>query len=233
MDKYIAIIPAAGQGKRMGAGMNKQFLHVAGEPIIVHTLRFFEEDDLCEEVVLVVNKEERETMLELVKTFRLQKVQAIVNGGRERQQSVYNGIVYVSEKKKDGIVLIHDGARPFVTKTMVEALVKKVLQSEAATVAVPVKDTIKRVENNKVVETLKRESLWAIQTPQAFKLSLIKKAHEQAEEEGVLGTDDASLVERLGVSVCITEGDYRNIKLTTPEDLIFAEAIMQERMRDE
>jgi 2-C-methyl-D-erythritol 4-phosphate cytidylyltransferase len=127
------------------------------------------------------------------------------------------------------IVLIHDGARPFVTKSLIHRLVEEVQQSGAAIAAVPVKDTIKRVKDLVVTETVERSSLWSVQTPQAFRRSLVLQAHEQAKKAGYIGTDDASLVERMGHDVKIVAGDYQNIKLTTPEDLIFAEAILANR----
>ncbi len=229
--KYYAIVLAAGQGKRMGAGMNKQFLHIAGAPLIVHTLRFFEGDERCQEVILVINNADRERMEQLVGTYRLKKVASFVEGGSERQFSVYNGLQYVADKIDDGIVVIHDGARPFLTKEIVDALYERALQTDAATTAVRVKDTIKRVRSGVVIDTLDRELLWAAHTPQAFRLSLIMTAHQKAEEAGFIGTDDASLVEWLGHEVAVVEGDYFNIKLTTPEDLLFAEAIMRERKK--
>lgn len=225
--KYSVIIPAAGQGKRMKAGRNKQFLELRGEPLIVHTARLFERDSSCQRIVLVANGDECTMMQELMKRYQLSKV-TVIAGGEERQDSVRNGIRLFDEEQ---IVLVHDGARPFTTESVIEQLVAKAAEVGAATAAVPVKDTIKRVSSGKVVDTLKRDELWAIQTPQAFKLALLKEAHKRAEEAGLIGTDDASLVEWLGHEVVISEGDYQNIKLTTPEDMVFAEAIMKERER--
>ncbi len=233
MEKYYVVIPAAGQGKRMGAGMNKQFLQLKNEPLIVHTLRFFESDEACVEVVLVANEADCQAMEGLVNQYGLLKVNAVVQGGVERQHSVYNGLDYLNGHVDDQIVIIHDGARPFLTKKMVTDLVLKAREYGASTTAVRVKDTIKRVNSGKVVDTLKRDELWSIQTPQAFRFPLLKLAHQKAEEANLIGTDDASLVEWLGHDVHITEGDYHNIKLTTPEDLLFAEAIMSERKREQ
>ncbi|KHF39051.1 2-C-methyl-D-erythritol 4-phosphate cytidylyltransferase [Halalkalibacter okhensis] len=223
--EYRVVIPAAGQGKRMKAGKNKQFLELNGQPLIVHTIRLFQEDSWCDQVVLVANREELEIMNELAKKHSLSKV-TVVEGGEERQHSVRNGL---SSILADSIVLVHDGARPFVPRDVIHALVQKAAEMGAVTAAVPVKETIKRVLSKRVVNTLKREELWTIQTPQAFQLSLIKEAHEKAQAAAMLGTDDASLVEWLGHEVAIVEGDYQNIKLTTPEDLLFAEAIFKER----
>ncbi|MDT8862316.1 2-C-methyl-D-erythritol 4-phosphate cytidylyltransferase [Alkalihalobacillus sp. MEB130] len=223
---YRVVVLAAGSGKRMKAGKNKQFLELSGEPLIVHTIRLFSEDIYCEEVVLVVNPNEVQMMKDIVKEYHLTKVTSFVSGGQERQHSVKNGIDSISD---DQIVLVHDGARPFVKKEVIHQLVEKANKMGAVTVAVPVKETIKKVVAEKVVDTLNREELWSIQTPQAFQLSLLKKAHMQAEKAGMMGTDDASLVEWLGQDVAIVEGDYQNIKLTTPEDVLFAEAILKEK----
>ncbi|MBP3953382.1 2-C-methyl-D-erythritol 4-phosphate cytidylyltransferase [Bacillus suaedae] len=223
---YSVVIVAAGQGKRMKAGKNKLLLPLRQEPVIIHTVRVFERDPSCRQIVLVTNQEEIELMKELIKQHQITKVIAFVIGGNERQHSVKNGIEAISG---EGIVLIHDGARPFIHPKTIHILVKKASEQGAATVGVPVKDTIKRVTAGQVKHTLNRSELWAVQTPQAFSLPLLKMAHDKAEDVQFLGTDDASLIEWIGHDVVIVEGDYHNIKLTTPEDLVFAEAIMQER----
>jgi 2-C-methyl-D-erythritol 4-phosphate cytidylyltransferase len=221
---YQVIIPAAGAGMRMNAGMNKQFIELCSIPVIIHTLKVFENDMLCDGIILVINASEEEIVSKYIKTYQISKVVALVSGGAERQQSVYNGLVNVKNAK---IVLVHDGARPFIKMTLIHELVRKAEKMGAAIVAVPVKDTIKRVQDFQVSETIERSSLWAVQTPQAFRVPLILAAHEHAKRDGFLGTDDASLVEREGKSVFIVKGDYQNIKLTTPDDLIFADAIMK------
>ncbi|MBM7704991.1 2-C-methyl-D-erythritol 4-phosphate cytidylyltransferase [Metabacillus iocasae] len=221
--RYEVVIPAAGQGKRMGAGKNKQFIDLQGTPLIIHTLRIFENDSACDSVILVVNQNEVALFENLMSKHDIRKVHSIVVGGQERQHSVYNGLQAVGDTE---VVLIHDGARPFVKKELIHELVQHTKTEGAAVLAVRVKDTIKRVENQHVMETVERSSLWAIQTPQAFLLPLIKEAHEKAMEAGYLGTDDASLVERMGEKVAIVEGSYDNIKLTTKEDLLYAEAIL-------
>ncbi|WP_216831106.1 2-C-methyl-D-erythritol 4-phosphate cytidylyltransferase [Alkalihalobacterium elongatum] len=223
---YSVVIPAAGQGKRMKAGKNKQFLQLSNIPLIIHTLLVFEKDPWCKEVILVTNNEEKEMMMNLIKDHALQKVNDFVIGGSERQFSVANGLGSIND---DTIVLIHDGARPFIEQSKIHELVLCAKDTGAAVLAVPVKDTIKKVTESKVEETMERSSLWAVQTPQAFRLSLIKKAHELAKKQSFLGTDDASLVENMNEPVAIVEGDYLNMKLTTPEDLLFAEAILASR----
>jgi 2-C-methyl-D-erythritol 4-phosphate cytidylyltransferase len=223
MMSYQVVIPAAGQGKRMKAGMNKQFIELHHQPVIVHTLKVFEQDDWCKGIILVINEAEREQFRKLLERFAIKKVISMVSGGDERQHSVYNGLKAV---KNSEIVLIHDGARPFITIEKIHQLVQAAEENGAAVVAVPVKDTIKRVSNGCVDETVERSSLWAVQTPQAFRVSLVLEAHERAAHERYIGTDDASLVERMGKKVQVIEGDYQNIKLTTPDDLLFAQAIL-------
>jgi len=223
MSSYQVVIPAAGKGKRMKAGMNKQFIELRNEPVIVRTLKIFEQDDWCNGIILVINEAEREQFSELLERFSIRKVISMVSGGAERQHSVYNGLQAVKDSE---VVLIHDGARPFITIEKIHELVNAAGAGGAAVLAVPVKDTIKKVYDNYVDETVERSSLWAVQTPQAFRVSLVLEAHERALLEGYTGTDDASLVERIGKKVQVIEGDYRNIKLTTPDDLLFAEAIL-------
>ncbi|WP_026673471.1 2-C-methyl-D-erythritol 4-phosphate cytidylyltransferase [Alkalihalobacterium bogoriense] len=224
--QYTVIIPAAGQGKRMGAGKNKQFIQVADKPLIVHTLEVFQQHDACSEIIIVANKDEVAEMQQLAQSYQINKVSNVIQGGSERQYSVERGLEGIAN---DGIVLIHDGARPFIKVEHIENVVQKAYEVGAAVLAAPVKDTIKRVQRSNVVEeTLERSSLWAVQTPQAFRLSIIKAAHHHAIHTNYLGTDDASLVEYKGGQVVVVEGDYLNIKVTTPEDLLFAEAILKQ-----
>lgn len=221
---FVVVIPAAGQGKRMKAGRNKQFIDLMGSPVIVRTLRVFDEHPNCQKIILAVSKEDRHLFLETLGKESFSTPIHIVNGGVERQQSVYEGIKAVHHID---MVLIHDGARPFITHTQINRLIKEAASGGAAVVAVPVKDTIKRVKDHTVIETIDRASLWAVQTPQAFRLSLIMEAHCRAEKEGWVATDDASLVEKIGTKVSIVEGSYTNIKLTTPDDLLVAKAIIE------
>ena len=222
--KYVVIIPAAGLGKRMGMGKNKLFLEVFEQPIIIHTLKVFENDHLCKGIILVVNENDQQEMKQLLQQYKITKIHSIVTGGKERQDSVYEGLKAVSD---ESIILIHDGARPFVKKDHIHKLLEATAKHGAAVLGVPVKDTVKLAENEWISETLERSKLWMIQTPQAFERDLIIHAHEQARNDGFLGTDDASLLERLGKKVVIVEGDYDNIKITTIEDLYFAKAIVE------
>ncbi|PEZ72459.1 2-C-methyl-D-erythritol 4-phosphate cytidylyltransferase [Bacillus sp. AFS017274] len=222
---YEVVIPAAGQGKRMKAGKNKLFIELSGIPIIVYTLRVFEEDPDCRGIILSINPAEKDYFSQLIAAYGLKKVKKLVMGGKERQQSVYNGLQHAGEE----IVLVHDGARPFINVGQISELTTAATLHGGAVIAVPVKDTIKKASNNKVVETVERSSLWAVQTPQAFRVSILKSAYEQAEAEAFLGTDDASLLERINEQVVIIEGNYDNIKITTQEDLYFAEAILHKQ----
>ena len=226
---YEVIIPAAGQGKRMKASKNKLWIELDNSPIIAHTLRVLGTDKYCKKIILPINPAEKEEFQKLIQGLALAAPIQLVNGGSERQYSVCSGLEVLSEKAE--IVLVHDGARPFINHSMINKLIADAKQSGASVLAVPVKDTIKQVKDHHVEKTIDRSSLWAIQTPQAFRVSLLKKAHEAASATGYLGTDDASLVERLGEKVAITEGNYDNIKITTPEDLYFAKAIMEKSLK--
>jgi len=224
--KYRVIIPAAGQGKRMNAGKNKQFIELDGVPVIIHTLRVFDADPLCEGIILVVNEQDQLFFQHLISEYGVQKISEMVIGGQERQHSVYNGLQKLQDHE---VVLIHDGARPFVEQDKIHELVDVVQKEQAAVLAVQMKDTVKRAVDGYAVETVERSSLWSVQTPQAFLVPVIQHAHEVARQQGFLGTDDASLVEYIEKKVAIVEGRYHNIKLTTQEDLLYAEAILNSR----
>lgn len=228
---YQVIIPAAGQGKRMGAGKNKLLLTLEGVPILIHTLRVFEGDAECSGIILAISPSDEQQFKSLLKEYGIHKVSSLVNGGKERQDSVYNGLRAVPSM--EGIVLVHDAARPFIKIETIHKLVEAASKEGGAIVAVPVKDTIKKAADSMVAETVERSSLWAVQTPQAFRVSVLLEAHNKAMREQFIGTDESSLVERIPHPVSIIEGDYDNIKLTTPEDLYFAEAILRKRKETE
>jgi 2-C-methyl-D-erythritol 4-phosphate cytidylyltransferase len=232
--RVSALIPAAGMGKRMAAGINKQYLLLAGRPILAHTLAVFEQACCVDDVYLIVPEDEIPFCREsVVDRYGFAKVRRIVAGGSERQYSVLNGLRAMESPRKDDVVLIHDGVRPFVPLHILEDSVEMARLHDAALVAVQVKDTVKVVKDGVVLETPPRESLWLAQTPQAFRYGVISDAHERAVAEGWLGTDDASLVERIGTPVHIVRGDYGNFKITTPEDLILAEAFLRETVKSE
>ncbi|GAB1534133.1 MULTISPECIES: 2-C-methyl-D-erythritol 4-phosphate cytidylyltransferase [Brevibacillus] len=220
------VIVAAGSGKRMGGQRNKLWLPLAGEPILAHTVRLFATHPDIDEVVLVVSEADHAEVMTLISAEKLMVV--VTMGGAERQDSVRNGLASLSANCD--YVLVHDAARPFVTRKQISDMIKQVQQDQATIMAVPVKDTIKVVGVNGLVEsTPARESLWAVQTPQAFRMSLLREAHQAAGEAGKLGTDDAMLVEWLGHPVSIMQGSYENIKITTPDDLWFGEEILRKR----
>lgn len=211
-----AIIVAAGKGKRMGLGYNKLLAKIDDKEIIVLTLEKFENSSSIDEIILVASEDEFDYFNQnIINRYGFKKIKLAL-GGKERQNSVYNGL-----KKCDNaeIVLIHDGARPYVDEDMIERSINAAREYGAATVAVPVVDTIKVVEDGFSVETPDRKKLYAIQTPQSFKYELILKAHEYAINNNILATDDTMLVERLGHKVRIIEGSYSNIKITTPNDI--------------
>ncbi|MFH1874668.1 MAG: 2-C-methyl-D-erythritol 4-phosphate cytidylyltransferase [Pseudomonadota bacterium] len=213
------IIAAGGIGQRMGGNRPKQFLEIAGQPIIHHTLQVFQNMEEVKEVVIVLAKD-------YVESFQYQgpKHWQVIPGGKQRQDSVSNGLKVISDNCE--VVLIHDAARPFISQDLIKQVAKQALNHGAAILACPIKETIKMVNSqNTIIETIDRSKLWAAQTPQGFELKLFRKAMQAANEAGYVGTDDASLVERLGNKVHLVEGDSRNIKITTPEDLVIAEAI--------
>lgn len=221
--RFGVVVVAAGKGTRMGTPESKQFLLLQDKPVLVHTLERFQGMERCETIVLVTSSNDIDRCREWVSAYKLSKVQDIVAGGKERQDSVYEGLRAV-QKRGAELVLIHDGVRPFVTEEAVYACCEAAVKHHAAVLAVPVKDTIKQANaEGVIVATPDRSSLWAIQTPQAFRLEDVMNAHHKAQEEGWVGTDDAMLVERVGIDVHIVEGSYTNIKLTTPEDLLWAE----------
>ena len=225
----VALILAAGQGKRMGAEKKKPYLLLAGKPILFHTLGEFEKCPSIDGIVLVVEKHEVDNVrTSAVDEFGCRKVINVVPGGPKRQDSVWEGIKALKDEGE--LVMVHDGVRPFISPELLEKAVDTTRKTGATVVAVPVKDTIKTASPEKeVIKTLDRETLWAVQTPQTFNHDLLKRAHEKAMQDGFYGTDDASLVERIGVPVSIIDGPYENIKITTPEDLVLAEAILQKR----
>lgn len=225
--KADAVIVSAGKGVRFMEGQKKQFYFLGGKPILAHTLDKFETCPLIRSILLVVSQEDMDTCLkEVIEAYKFQKVSQIVPGGKQRQESVKKGIDALP--KDTDIVTIHDGVRPFVTRAMIEDSIHSAVRYGAVVLAMPVKDTIKMSNpDGTVLKTLDRESLWQIQTPQTFQANVIKEAYHRATEDGLIGTDDASLVERIGGKVHILPGSYTNIKITTPEDLLLANLFLK------
>ncbi len=229
--KAAAIIPAAGSGERMGSSIKKPYIILQGMPLLAHTLRVFAEaPGIAELIVTVSPGQEDFCRQQVVKACAIAKPVTVVAGGDRRQDSVRNGLAAVSESVD--LVMIHDGARPFVTVQMISDALEVTMHKRATTMAVPVKETAALVakDTGVIQQTLERDRLYLIQTPQTFERELICEAHRRAWAEGFAGTDDASLVERLGVPVSVIMGSYDNIKITTQEDLLFAEAILKGRL---
>lgn len=231
MMKMAALILAAGRGRRMGTAESKPYLLLAGEPIVCHTLRVFERSPFIDEIVLVAGKDELAlARSSVVDPFQFRKISTVVAGGIKRQDSVWEGLRAIRGDCE--VVMVHDGVRPFISEQLLEDTGRAAESFGAVTVAVPVKDTIKTVSpQGQVLKTLDRSTLWAIQTPQAFRRAILEKAFQKAIDDGFYATDDAALVERLGERVTIVEGSYENIKITTPEDLVLGEAIIERRKR--
>jgi 2-C-methyl-D-erythritol 4-phosphate cytidylyltransferase len=222
----VVLIPAAGMGRRMGAAVNKQYLPLNDRPILAHTIALFDNHPRVDRIhVIIPAAEMAQCRAEVLEPCGFRKVGELIAGGAERQDSVRNGLLACGAETDD-IVLIHDGVRPLLPATLVDRIVDRVMADGACVVGVPVKDTIKQVRDGRITGTPDRRFLWQAQTPQAFRFGQILRAHEQAVEDGFCGSDDASLVERLGLPVGIVKGSYRNIKITTPEDLLLARAFL-------
>ncbi|HEY8367696.1 MAG TPA: 2-C-methyl-D-erythritol 4-phosphate cytidylyltransferase [Thermodesulfobacteriota bacterium] len=223
--RAVALVPAAGSGSRLGLALPKPFVPLAGRPILAHTLARLEAVPLVEAVVVVAAEGEIETCRGVVRATGLDRVAAVVPGGAERQDSVRSGLAALPAWAD--LVLVHDAARPLVPAEVVEAVAREAFASGAATAAVRPKDTVRDDDGR----TLDRRRLWLVQTPQGFRRDLLVEAHAAAAADGYVGTDDASLVERLGHPVAVVPGSYRNVKITTREDLVVAEALLAEEAR--
>lgn len=227
-----AIIAAAGKGKRFGTETKKQFIPLCGKPLVAYSIEKFQKSPFVHEIVLVVPEDKLSyCCYEIVERFQFNKVKKIVPGGEERQHSVEIGLNSLSDRFD--IVVVHDGVRPFIQVEIINRVIKEASTYGGAICAVKIKDTVKKAYNSTYVDkTLPREELWLAQTPQAFRYEILKKAIEKAKEDGFIGTDESSLVERCGFRVKITEGHWANIKITTKEDLITAELFVKGGIED-
>ena len=230
MKEIVAIVPAAGAGKRLGLGINKAFAMLHGAPLIVHCLHMLQETELVKRAIVVLASAEVEEGQALLQSYKEQYFAElpfmVVAGGKERQDSVANGLAAVTEEAC--YVAVHDGARPFAGKSVFERTLAAAKEHGAAIAAVPVKDTIKVVDADGVVTaTPARSSLVAVQTPQIFEVGLLKQAYANLAANPTAVTDDASVVELLGHKVVVAMGRYENIKITTPEDLVFADNLLK------
>ena len=220
------VIVAAGTASRMNMGINKQFIKLEGKEIIAYTIEKFYNNSNIEDIVVVVKEDESEFFKkEILDKYNFKNVK-IAYGGKERQDSVYNGLKLLDEKCD--VVLIHDGARPFVSDKIIDKSIEEAKEHKAIVVGVPVKDTIKVIDNDKnIVDTPNRSVLWAVQTPQTFDYNILIDAYKDAFKNKFYGTDDAMLVERIGYKVKMLEGSYNNIKITTQEDLNIGSQILR------
>ncbi len=224
-----AIIAAAGSGTRMKSDISKQFISVGGIPVIVRTLLAFDAADEIDEVIIVTKPEDIPTILDMTKKYNIKKVVSVICGGETRQASVRLGL----EEIKGELVLIHDGARPFVTPEQINFVANALYDTDAAALGIPVKDTLKEAtDNGFIAGTHDRTSLYSIQTPQGFKADILRLAHDRAEANYLSVTDDCALCENMGVKIKIIEGSSSNIKITTPDDLILADGIIKGRQGD-
>lgn len=223
--KVVAIVPAAGKGKRLGLRVHKPFVLIEKEPMLAHTLAVLEKSYHIDEIILVVDESDLAKAGSLVKKNGLRKIRKIALGGERRIDSVRNGLLEVGEDVD--YVVVHDGARPFLDNKMISSVIEAARTFGAAITCVPVKPTIKEIEKGDFVTvTLERQSLVEVQTPQAFKKDILVRAYKKAFDEAVEATDDSALVERLGIKVKAVKGSYKNIKITTIEDLKFARTLM-------
>ena len=222
-----AILLAAGSGRRMGSDLPKQFMSLAGRPMLFHVLTAFERANQVDRVVLVTLANSVDRCREVVRGWGIRKVAAVVTGGARRQDSVAEGLRAVPDNAS--VIAIHDGARPLILPEQIDAVIDLTRQKGAAVLGTPVTDTVKEIENGRVLRTLDRSRLWRVQTPQAFHAPILRRAHEAAARHGYVGTDDTSLVEHLKASVYVVTGREDNLKITAPEDLAMAESILRSR----
>jgi 2-C-methyl-D-erythritol 4-phosphate cytidylyltransferase len=225
----VTIVPSAGLGKRFGTSARKPFVEIEGTPVLIHTLKRLHDIQSITEIIPVMREQDIESGQKLIHSHNLHKIKRISPGGKERQDSVYHALSLL--KKHDGLVLIHDGVRPLVSPELIDRLLREKKGFDGVVPGLPVKETLKDVDaDGVVVSTIKRETVWSIQTPQVFGFDVIKKAYESALNDGFYATDDAALVERTGAKVKIIPGSPFNIKITTPEDLEMVKYLLTKRI---
>lgn len=226
-----AVVLAAGRGRRMGIKTAKQYLELQGKPVLAYALEAFEQSSVIDDILLITGEDHIDyCKKEICEKYGIKKVSAVAPGGKERYESVWKALCILKERGQAGYVMIHDGARPFLTEDILERVYRQVQTYKACVVGMPVKDTIKLIDKDgQITESPDRSFVWQAQTPQAFALPLIIEAFEkQMKEDCSHITDDAMVVERqMGVPVYMVEGSYCNIKITTPEDLMIAQALLR------
>lgn len=217
--KVKVIIPASGSGERFGGKIPKQFLKIEGKEIIAHTLEKFNSIKLTDEIIISTKLEYFVKISAILKKYNLRKVKKIVEGGQRRQDSVYNALINLECEKND-LILIHDAVRPFISKRKILELINAAEKEKCVILGLPVNETIKRADKNNIItETINRDNVWAIQTPQAFRYEILLKSFEKAYEENFTGTDEAAIVENAGFRVKVMMGEKRNVKITFREDI--------------
>lgn len=225
--KVSAIIPAAGSGIRIGGDTKKQYIHLHNKPILVRTIERLSSSRFISEILLVVPESDVEYCEnEIVSLYSLNKIKRVITGGKERQDSVHNGIEHISPDTD--IIMVHDAVRPFISEKLIKKSIETAAECGSVVVAVPEKDTVKEATTEGlIIKTLQRQRLWRIQTPQVFRRDILVRAYDNAVKTGFLGTDESSLVEQIGEPVTIINGSYLNIKITAPEDILLAESIFK------
>ena len=223
--KVIAIVPAAGLGRRFGEDRNKRFVTLGGKPVILWALEALERMAEIREIIPVLKESDIQAGLELFSQYGITKIRRVAPGGRERQDSVFNALHFI--KEKTSVVMIHDGVRPLFETRVVRRALKALAGCDGVVIGVPPKDTIKEVADDFVKRTLKRDALIAVQTPQIFLYQPLFDAYERAMKESFYATDDSALVEWNGGRIRVVSGGHSNIKVTTPEDLVVAEALLK------
>lgn len=220
------IIPAGGSGKRMGSEVPKQFLKLHNKEVIVHTIERFQNSDFIDKICISINPSTKSKLNTLIDKFNLTKVTDIVDGGSTRQESIYNAL-FTESVKKSSKVLVHDSVRPFIDDELIKKLIEELDNYKAVIPVIPVSDTIKMIENDEIINTPKREKLFSAQTPQAFNTETLIKANEFVLKKNITVTDDASIIEAYGFVVKTIIGDPKNIKITNPLDMKYAEMILR------
>lgn len=226
-NSVVAIVPSAGLGIRFGRGRNKPFETLGNKPVLIWALEALEKMPEITEIIPVLKETDIQAGTELFKHYKITKVKRIAPGGKERQDSVFNGLHFIKDNRS--VVLIHDGARPFLEPETVRRALKTLSGCDGVVIGLPPKDTIKEIEGQLIRQTLNRDTLIAVQTPQIFFYRPLLEAYEKAMKESFYATDDAALVERNRGSIKVVRGEYTNIKITTPEDLVIAEAFLKMR----
>lgn len=234
MKKHCAIIVAGGKGKRLPGTISKQYIEMAGKPVILHTIETFNSIQTISQMMIVLPKQDVDWFNKTyIQNRNWQSDIRVIAGGKERQDSVYRGLMAI-DNPKDTVVAVHDGVRPFIEPDIIKQSYGVAEQFGACVVGVPVKDTIKQVnQEGMVIDTPDRQTLWQVQTPQTFDYDLLLHAHEMALQDGFMGTDDAMLVERTGHAVVMTMGSYNNIKITTADDLNYADFLLTKKRQEE